>query len=323
MSNVALFENMSDTYKKMLAQLQPEKNFSGSSGGGNRLSIRGGVFRKVVAGEEVGTLDGRSLQVVFVKAAPISRTYYANEYKEGEITSPTCWSPDGRFPDAAVLASDRQGSNCGDCPMNIKGSGKGDSRACRFQQRVVVILPNADSEFVSDAPYLLSIPATSLFGDNKEKMSMQNYVRRLHAHQTPLAAVVTEMRFDTDSSTPRLFFKPIRPLDEEELSIVARMQLDREVEGLLTMDYKPQDGNTSAKTPAAALFSDSKDDDDDDEVEEAPAPKKKAKPTPPPVEEDDEEEEEAPAPKVKTKKATPAEPSPAVDISDIMSDWDD
>jgi hypothetical protein len=207
--------------------------------------------------------------------------------------------------------------------MNIKGSGKGDSRACRFQQRVVVILPNADSEFVSDAPYLLSIPATSLFGDNKEKMSMQNYVRRLHAHQTPLAAVVTEMRFDTDSSTPRLFFKPIRPLDEEELSIVARMQLDREVEGLLTMDYKPQDGNTSAKTPAAALFSDSKDDDDDDEVEEAPAPKKKAKPTPPPVEEDDEEEEEAPAPKVKTKKATPAEPSPAVDISDIMSDWDD
>jgi hypothetical protein len=309
MSNIQLFENMSDSYKQLLSKLQPETNFSGSTGSGHRLSIRGSVFRKIVNGEEVGALEGRTLQVVFVKAAPVSRTYYAGKYKEGEVVSPTCWSADGRFPHDDVIASDRQSSNCGDCKMNIKGSGEGDSRACRFQQRVALLLPNADNEFVSDVPHLLSIPAKSLFGDNKDKLSMQAYVRKLHAHQTPLAAVVTEMRFDTDSSTPRLFFKPIRPLEESELEIVARLQKDPEVDRILVMDYKSSgvDGNTQSEPTTPSLF--------DESAETKKKPEKKAKPAP-------SEEEAVPEPEVKAKPTvTPA--AGGIDLSDVMGEWDD
>jgi hypothetical protein len=310
MSNISLFEGMPDSYRALLATLAPETTIAGGYGGGSRLSIRGGVFRKIVAGEEVGTIDSRTLQTVIVKAAPISRTYYAGAYVEGANQGPTCWSEDGKIPHIDVLASDRQATDCNSCPMNIKGSGTGDSRACRFQQRVAVLLPDGENRFVSAEAHLLSMPATSLFGDATDKMQMQAYVRKLHAHKTPLAAVVTEMRFDTDSSTPKLSFKPIRALTESELGMVARLQKDPEVDALIRMDYKPTEQQEAAP---AALFA----------SEPVPVKAKVAKKPVPVVEEDaGEEEEEVPVVKSKAKpQVTPAPQS--ADLADIMGAWDD
>ena len=311
MSNISLFKDMPDSYRALLATLAPETEIAGGSGGGiNRLSIRGGVFRKISGGEEVGAIDSRALQTVIIKAAPISRTYYKDTYVEGANQSPSCWSEDSRVPHKDVLASDRQATSCNDCPMNIKGSGAGDSRACRFQQRVAVLLPDSANDFVSADPHLLSLPATSLFGDAADKMQMQAYVRKLHAHRTPLAAVVTEMRFDTDSSTPKLSFKPIRALTEVELRMVAELQKDPSVDDLIRMDYKPNQAPSGA-----SLFGDQP---------KAIEAKPKAKPAPV-VEEDDEPdvaEDEAPVVKKKAKpQETPVAKSP--DLSDIMSAWDD
>lgn len=317
MSDVILFENMPDSYKALLASLQSETAISGGySAGGLRLSIRGGVFRKISAGEEVGTIDSRALQTVIVKAAPMSRTYYRDAYVEGSSQGPTCWSEDNKTAHPDVLASDRQSTECNSCPMNIKGSGQGDSRACRFQQRVAVLLPNSNNQFVSGAAHLLSLPATSLFGDATDKMQMQTYVRKLHAHRTPLASVVTEMRFDTDSSVPRLYFKPVRALTEAELTLVAGLQRDPEVDELIRMNYKP---NEPAAPALEALF---------ESPEPAPAPvpvKAKAKPAPVVVEEVEvEDEEEAVAPVVKPKaKAQPAPTGKTDDLSDLMGEWDD
>ena len=312
MSNISLFEGMPDSYRALLATLAPETTIAGGSGfGGSRLSIRGGVFRKIVAGEEVGTIDSRTLQTVIVKAAPISRTYYAATYSEGSNQGPTCWSEDSKVPHAAVLASDKQAVDCNSCSMNIKGSGTGDSRACRFQQRVAVLLPDGDNKFVSAAAYLLSLPATSLFGDVPDKMQMQAYVRKLHAHKTPLAAVVTEMRFDTDSSTPKLSFKPIRALTESELGMVARLQKDPEVEELIRMDYKPTEQQQA--TPDS-LFA----------PEPAPVKAKaEKKPAPVVVEEANDEDEEPEEPVLKPKAKVQPTPSVTPSLSDMVGNWDD
>jgi len=314
MSNITLFKDMPDSYRALLATLESETTIAGGyASSGLKLSIRGGVFRKISAGEEVGTIDSRALQTVIVKAAPISRTYYKDVYVEGSNQGPTCWSEDNKVPHPDVLASDKQSTECNGCPMNIKGSGTGDSRACRFQQRVAVLLPNSDNEFVSSDAHLLSLPATSLFGDATDKMQMQTYVRKLHAHKTPLAAVVTEMRFDTDNSTPKLYFKPIRALSETELAMVARLQKDPEVEELIRMNYKP---NEAQEEVAGSLF-------DGSEPQQAAAPKPKKKPVPV-VEEDDEEEDDEPAPVVKPKAKPQPAPSPhAPNLTDLMGEWDD
>ena len=75
----------------------------GGLGGSKRISIKGGVFRKMAGGKEVGTIEDRHMNVIFVKMAhAAARTYYSGTYKEGEKASPTCWSSDGKTPDAEV-----------------------------------------------------------------------------------------------------------------------------------------------------------------------------------------------------------------------------
>ena len=210
MSNTPMFENMPAEYQDLLAQLQPDTNAAGrgQSGGYNRLSIRGGVFRKVVDGQEVGELEDRAVKVVVVKTAPITRMYYASKYVEGQTSPLTCWSSDTStgVPSSDVPEEDRQSKACFDCAQNIKGSGLGEGRACRYQQRVALLLANNDGKIKSKEIYQLPLPATSVFGDNKQKMGLQTYARFLASQEkpVPLAALLTEIRFDTDSSTPKL-----------------------------------------------------------------------------------------------------------------------
>ena len=73
MSELQLMNDMPESYKSLLAQLEPETNLSGGSSGSSsrRLSIRGGVFRNVINGKEVGELDARSLNAVIVNPGVI------------------------------------------------------------------------------------------------------------------------------------------------------------------------------------------------------------------------------------------------------------
>jgi hypothetical protein len=53
-------------------------------GGIKRISIKGGVFRKYAGGKEVGTIEDRFMNVIFVKMAhKASRQLYMQGYKEG------------------------------------------------------------------------------------------------------------------------------------------------------------------------------------------------------------------------------------------------
>jgi hypothetical protein len=68
--------------------------------------------------------------------------------------------------------------------------------------------------------YQLTLPAQSIFGNVEGgKMPMQAYAKFLGGHGLPVTAVVTEMRFDTSSATPKLTFKAVRPLEADELAL--------------------------------------------------------------------------------------------------------
>lgn len=308
MSEIALFENMPDEYKSLLAQLQPDTNATGRQGGGmNRLSIRGGVFRKVVNGQEVGELEQRAIGAVIVKTAPVSRMYYAGQYVAGQNNPPTCWSGDtqtGR-PSDDVLATDRQSETCFDCPQNIKGSGQGDSRACRFSQRVAVMLADAEGKVKSNQLYQLSLPATSVFGDNKQKMGLQTYARHLDGQGAPLAAVLTEIRFDTDSSTPKLCFKPIRMLEHSELAMSLEKQKAEETKKLIALSVKPKEDSTPVAIP------------------KMPELKVEQEPEEPKAVEAAAEEEVVEEPKVKVSKKKKPESPAEVDLASLLDEFDD
>lgn len=193
----------------------------------NRVSIRDGIFSGVPA-------QGlTSISVVIVGVAFVSRMYYADAYSSERTSRPTCWSSDTETPALDVPDDQRQSGRCIDCTQNIRGSGRGSGRACRFVQRIALVLED-DLKTV----YQLQLPPASIFGDVvKEGMPFRAYARYLEARETPLVALVTDMYFDAKSSTPnRLFFKPLRPLEERELETVKRTMDHEDTTKALALD---------------------------------------------------------------------------------------
>ncbi len=220
MSEMTLFSKGGNNLPAHLRNLELDETTKALMGGngasGKRISIRGGVFRMIVDGKEVAQNEDRSMNIVIVASnANVSRSFYAGDYEEGKNIAPDCWSNDGISPDAKV--EEPQASKCASCPQNIAGSAKqGGGRACRFSQRVAVMLEN---DLQGDV-YQLTLPAQSIFGAVENgKMPMQAYAKFLGSHGLPVTAVVTEMRFDTASATPKLTFKAVRPLEENELAL--------------------------------------------------------------------------------------------------------
>ena len=79
------------------------KAVAGGVSANKRISIKGGVFRKYAGGKEVGAIEDRHMNVIFVKMAHHpSRTFYSGAFKEGEKVSPACWSSDSKVPDPEV-----------------------------------------------------------------------------------------------------------------------------------------------------------------------------------------------------------------------------
>lgn len=255
----------------------------------------------MVDGKEVAKNEERAMNVVIVAAAPkVSRTFYEGTYTEGEVTSPACWSADGEQPDAT--AKSPQGKTCATCPQNIKGSGQGESRACRFSQRLAVVLEND----VQGDVYQLTLPAQSIFGAGENgKWPLQTYAKMLGSKGAPVSSVVTEMRFDTGSATPKLTFKPSRFLETDEFMQAVDQGKTPDAIKAITMTVAQADGVK----------------DDGEKFEQvAKAPAKKAAPAPAPVVE---EEEEIAEPVKRASKKDEEAPAAKKDLSKILDEWDD
>ena len=305
MSNLDLFKGNalvnSDLFKSLLDM---NKKMAGGGGAGKRISIRGGKFRMMVDGEQVAVKKGDTLNVVIVNAADIARTYYEGAFDPENPSAPTCWSMDTRKPSDDVPEDQRQSDTCASCPMNIKGSGQGDSRACRFSQRLAVVL-----EGELDKVYQLQVPATSIFGEAKgNDMGLQSYVKFLSAHNTPAIAVITELRFDEDSTAPKLYFKPIRGLEEDELREVLEARESDDAKKAIEFTVSQTD-KVEAKPKA--------------EKPKAEAKPKAEKAAPKVVEaEADEDEEPKKVEKAKADKPVVEEKGPNK-LASILDGWDD
>lgn len=287
--NSDLFQSLLDMNKKMSG---------GSGAAGKRISIRGGKFRMIVDGEQVSVSKSDTMNMVILDAADISRTYYEGAFDSENPSAPSCWSADTRTPSADVPAENRKAARCADCPMNVKGSGQGESRACRFSQRLAVALENE-----LDTVYQLQLPATSIFGEAKgTNMGLQAYIKYLSVHKTPAIAVMTELRFDDESATPKLYFRPVRGLDEPELKLALEARDGADVKKAIAFTVAPTDG---AKPKAVA------------------APK----PQPAPVEVDDvidaSDDGGEPVKVSKAKAAPAADPKTADKLASIVDGWDD
>ena len=321
MSNVALFSGSAVpafAKKGELSALAKSLAGGAGGGGGKRISIKGGVFRLMVDGKEVAAIDERFLDVVIVNAAPkIGRTFYMKSYDSDAPSGPDCWSADGEKPDAS--AANPQATNCASCPQNVKGSGQGESRACRYSQRLAVTLAND----VEGDVMQLQLPATSIFGKEEgENRPLQAYARYLAAQGVSPETLVTRMKFDTKSEAPKLHFKPMRWLTEDEYAAAVEQGKTEDAKRAITMTVAQTDkveplklegtkpvAKAAAPAPAPAPA----------EEEEPPAPAPKRGRPPKAKAEEVAEEEVEPTVRKEEKPAPAAKSS----LAKLAADWDD
>ena len=212
----------------------------GARQGNKRISIKGGVFRKYAGGKEIGAIEDRHMNVIFVKMAhKASRMFYDATYQEGQKISPACWSTDSETPDAEV--PNPAASRCLDCSKAVKGSGQGGTgTACRLSWRTAVVLPNDPSGDIMQ----LVLPATSAFGkEDNGRFPFRPYIQHLASHNVSAGRVITRMAFDTKSPTPKVVFSPAGKTPDEDLEIIARQAKSPAAENAIKMNVFQSDSS--------------------------------------------------------------------------------
>jgi hypothetical protein len=237
---------------------------AGGARGNKRISIKGGVFRKYSGGKEIGAIEDRHMNVIFVKMAhKASRMYYEGAYQEGQKISPTCWSTDSETPDPDVKTP--CASTCNDCDKSVRGSGQGGTgSACRLSWRTAVVLPNDPAGDVMQ----LVLPATSAFGkEDTGRWPFRPYIQHLASHNVSAGRVITKMAFDTKAPTPKVLFSPAGKVEDNVLEIIARQAKSPAAEAAVKMNVFQSDSTGDAEGAAPARVR--------EEVAETPEPTKR------------------------------------------------
>ena len=182
-----------------------------------RISLRGGVFRKIVGGKEVSTADSAVMNIIIIKMAHNpSRVYYKDSYEEGKRVSPVCWSNDSKKPDEEVRKP--QAKSCHTCPNSVRGSGSGGvGTSCRLSWRVAIVLANDPEGDILE----LVLPSNSCFGkEEQSKWPFKTYIQMLANNNVSAGRIVTKMQFDPNSAKPRALFSPVEAAEDWVLEVV-------------------------------------------------------------------------------------------------------
>lgn len=216
-----------------------------------RIEVSDRRIKAILNGTEVASSKD-PITVVLVKPGAVGRTFYAKEYQKGEKAKPDCYSIDGIKP--AADAQNPQSNRCDTCEQNIKGSSKtmANAKACRYRQPVAVWIP---SDKTWDTLFRVSLPATAIFPDEENAdgfRPLNKYVKELRAAGANPNMVYTEMAIDDYQDQPRLLFKPIGWIENEEDFAQVRSLLESDaVDDIL--NTMPQDDDTATSGAGSAL----------------------------------------------------------------------
>ncbi len=176
------------------------------------ISIKGKVFaivedgvRKVLPNPKDPDSPATRINVIIVKTSPFkAKTYYANGYNAdatGDAAKPTCFSNDGKAPDAS--SAEPQCKTCAACKWNVFGTSRGENgtlgkgKACSDFIRVALCTGDNLEKL-----YLLRVPPASI-------KALGSYGELLKQRKVPYQGVLTELSFDVEQATPHLVFRPV------------------------------------------------------------------------------------------------------------------
>ena len=269
--------------------------------GVKRIVPKNGIFRKTVGGEEMGKVKG-NFNVIVVSASPkVGRIFYAKQWTpEAEPSAPDCFSNNGQSPDASSVSP--QAERCDSCQQNIKGSGQGNSKACRYSRRIAVVLEEDFGSSLEGEVYQMNLASKSLFGESvgDNTHPFESYTKYLANNGKSLDYVVTQLSFNEDNDNQSILFTPTRFINKGEYAVTSKVAAKPEVQKMVIMT--PYQADVAGKAPKL----------------EAPAPKPVVKAIP--VTDDDAVEEPK---KRESKKAEAPTPTPKKSLDSVVAAWTD
>jgi hypothetical protein len=224
----------------------------------------------------------------------VGRIFYAKAWSpDAEPTAPDCFSNDGRTPDAG--SSNKQAERCDNCTQNTKGSGMGNSKACRYSRRIALVLEEDFGTSLEGEVYQMNLASKSLFGDGHGDNShtFENYSKYLANNGKSLDYVITQISFNEENDNQSVLFTPARFINKAEYAVTSEVAKKPDVLKMVVMT--PYQADMAGKPKL-----------------EAPAPKAAAPKVESPIEEP-------------TKREKKVEPKPTVkkDLDSVVKAWSD
>jgi len=228
--------------------------------GVKRIVPKNGIFRKTVGGEEMGKVKG-NLNAVVVNASPaVGRIFYVKQWSpDAEPTAPDCFSNDGRAPDAG--STNPQADRCDSCQQNIKGSGQGNSKACRYSRRIALVLEEDFGTSLEGSVYQMNLASKSLFGESvgDNTHTFENYSKYLSNNGKSLDYVVTQISFNEDNDNQSVLFTPTKYINKAQYAVTSKVANTPEVLKMVVMtpyqaDMSGKPAKLEAPKPLGKMF---------------------------------------------------------------------
>lgn len=252
MSNITVLDQNLPDFLQQAGVSNLTKQLAGTTGT-PRIVPKNGIFRKVVGGEEMGKVKG-NINVVVVNASPkVGRIFYTKQWTpDAEPTAPDCFSNDGQTPDPK--AENPQSDRCDSCPQNIKGSGQGNSKACRYSRRLALVLEEDFGTALEGKVYQMNLASKSLFGDSvgDNTHTFENYTKYLANNGKSLDYVVTQISFNENNDNQSVLFTPARFINKEEYAVTSRVAPETQKLVVMTPYQADVSGRPKLAAPAAS-----------------------------------------------------------------------
>jgi hypothetical protein len=235
MSNITILNEDLPDFLQTAGVSNLTRQLAGKSGV-KRIVPKNGIFRKTVGGEEMGKVKG-NLHAVIVNASPaVGRIFYAKQWSpDAEPTAPDCFSNDGRAPDAGSVSP--QAERCDGCQQNIKGSGQGNSKACRYSRRIALVLEEDFGTSLEGSVYQMNLASKSLFGESvgDNTHTFENYSKYLSNNGKSLDYVITQVSFNEDNDNQSVLFTPTKYINKTQYAVTSKVANTPEVLKMVVM----------------------------------------------------------------------------------------
>ena len=235
MSNITVIDQDLPDFLQASGISELTKSLMGSAGT-KRIVPKNGIFRKEISGKEMGKIKG-DLNVIIVNSSPkVGRIFYAAQWTpDAKPVPPDCFSNDGNVPDAG--SANKQADRCDSCPQNIKGSGMGNSKACRYSRRIAVLLEDDFGTALEGEVYQMNLASKSLFGESPSATEhvFESYVKYLGNNGKSLDWYITKLSFNENNDNQSILFSAVEHIKRHHYDVITKVGNTPEVQKLVTM----------------------------------------------------------------------------------------